>query len=178
MESSWTWTGVNWSAIEFAIYWNELNAERDYRPVLPAADKRSAVVCVCKPCICCLISVVGIVATECQTLQCDAPFGRCRLINVSALAVKQPSCESYLYVREHLTKEERMSRSAHWCIECEYNTFILNVQFKCYKTSSMANFFRLEQSKENVWLNIRSTMLFDNIENIHSKNGIRMFILF
>lgn len=90
--------------------------------------------CVCKPCICCLISVVGIVATECQTLPCDAPFGRCRLSMVSALTVKQLSCELYLYVREHLIQKERISRSVHFCVECEYKAFILNVQCKRYQT--------------------------------------------
>lgn len=82
--------------------------------MLLAADKRSTV-CVCKPCICCLISVVGIVATECQTLPCDAPFGRCRLSIVSALAVKQLSCELYLYVREHLTERENEEVCAFVC---------------------------------------------------------------
>ena len=66
-------------------------------------------VCVCKPCICCLISVVGIVATECQTLPCVAPFGRCRLSNVSALAVNQLSCELYECVRERERERERAS---------------------------------------------------------------------
>lgn len=80
--------------------------------------------CVRKPCICCLISVVGIVTTECQTLPCATPFGRCSLSNMSALAIKQLSCELYLYVKEHLIQKERRSRALHLCVEYEYCTML------------------------------------------------------
>lgn len=89
----WTEVPLNFPSIEMNL------TQREYRPVLPAADKWSPA-CVCVSLVSAVwLVLLGLLLLNVRHIQATHTFGRCRLSGVSALAVEQLSWEMYLCMK-------------------------------------------------------------------------------
>lgn len=89
----WTEVPLNFPSIEMNL------TQREYRPVLPAADKWSPA-CVCVSLVSAVwLVLLGLLLLNVRHIQATHTFGRCGLSGVSALAVEQLSWEMYLCMK-------------------------------------------------------------------------------